>query len=97
MNSDSNRQNRLLHFSAFAAAFIALLTGATNARAFAILEERIIFDGPNVDVVATLEQASRWSSISGLADGIQVGVAVGFAASLGVARIGRNSVENTPN
>jgi hypothetical protein len=41
-----------------------------------------------VDVVATLQQASRWSSVSGLDDGIQVGVMPGFAEALGAANAG---------
>ena len=36
-------------------------------------------------VQTTFEQASRWSSISGLSDGIQVGVEPGFATALGAA------------
>jgi len=60
-----------------------LLGGATEARAFALLVERIVYGESGVDVPATLSQASRWSSISGLGDGLQVGVAPGFAAALG--------------
>lgn len=70
---------------ACSAAALLLLGVATEARAFALFIERNIVSGSVVDVPATIAQASRWSSISGLTDGIQVGVAPGFAAALGAA------------
>jgi hypothetical protein len=88
MQRCSKRRKRLLPLAARAAAVlavVALVAGATDARAFALVVERIVSSGTGVDVPATLAQASRWSSISGLGDGIQVGVAPGFAAALGAS------------
>ena len=85
MQSHAKRPMRFSGLAARAVAVLALLAGAMDARAFSLVTERIVFAGPEVDVPATLSQASRWSSISGLGDGIQVGVAPGFAVALGAA------------
>ena len=57
---------------------LAVLSGGTSARAFSLLPEVIL-----LTVDATFERAARWSSITGLDDGIQVGVEIGFATDLG--------------
>lgn len=57
---------------------LAVLTSGTAAQAFSLYP-----DYGGTDVQDTLETAARWSSISGLSDGIQVGVEVGFATDLG--------------
>ena len=56
---------------------VALSAGAP-AQAFSLFP-----DHGGAGVQDTISRASRWSSISGLDDGIQVGVAVGFAVDLG--------------
>jgi len=85
MQSYAKRPMRFSRLAARTVAVVALLAGATDARAFSLVTQRIVFAGPAVDVPATLAQASRWSSISGLGDRIQVGVAPGFASALGAA------------
>jgi len=94
MQKHGKRPARLFALAARAAAALALLAGAADARAFSLLVERIVLSGPGVDVAATLAQASRWSSISGLSDGIQVGVAPGFAAALGAASPAEEALVN---
>jgi hypothetical protein len=94
MQKHAKRPTRLVALAARAVAALALLAGATDARAFALVVERIVFSGPGVDVPATLAQASRWSSISGLGDGLQVGVAPGFAAALGAASPAEEALVN---
>ncbi|MHC4106931.1 MAG: hypothetical protein ACYSTY_02480, partial [Planctomycetota bacterium] len=94
MRKKAKRPTRFLPLAARAAAALALLAGAPDARAFSLVAERIVFAGPDVDVPATLAQASRWSSISGLGDGIQVGVAPGFAAALGAATPAEEALVN---
>ncbi|MFQ5699257.1 MAG: hypothetical protein ACE5IL_13350 [Myxococcota bacterium] len=74
--------------SRLALALIVALAAAAPGRggAFALLDERIVGDGlGGVDVPATLELASRWDAFGPMADGIQVGVEVGFATDLGAA------------
>jgi hypothetical protein len=65
---------------------IFLLQIGPPARAATLFPDHTVFSG-GVDVVATLQQASRWSSISGLSDGIQVGVAPNFAENLGATTV----------
>jgi len=56
---------------------VALLP-ASGASAFSL-----IFDFSAGTIDDTFQQAPRWSSVSGLSDGIQVGVEPGFATELG--------------
>lgn len=56
---------------------VALLIGP-SAQGFSLFP-----DPGGLSVEEALEQAARWSSISGLSDGIQVGVETGFATDLG--------------
>jgi hypothetical protein len=94
MQKHGKRPARLFARAGGAAAALALLAVAADARAFALVAERIVTSGPEVDVPATLAQASRWSSISGLGDGLQVGVATGFAAALGAATPAEEALVN---
>jgi len=94
MRKKAKRPIRFLPLAARAAAALAVIAGAADARAFSLVAENIVFAGPEVDVPATLARASRWSSISGLGDGIQVGVAPGFAAVLGAATPAEEALVN---
>lgn len=57
--------------------FAGCLLGAAPAAAFSLFGD---FSAGSVQ--STFEQAPRWSSLSGLDDGVQVGVTPGFAAAL---------------
>lgn len=71
------RTTRASDPGAFVAVFVLLLVPA-SARAFSLL---LPGGGPTVEQVH--QGAARWSSTSGLSDGIQVGVATGFAQAFG--------------
>jgi hypothetical protein len=63
------------------AVLLAVLLGLHgSASAFALFPEP-----GGATVAQTLSQAARWSSVTGLADGIQVGIAPGVGAALQVA------------
>lgn len=57
---------------------LATLALAAPAGGFALFP-----GGRGVGVLDTLQSADRWSSVSGLSDGIQVGIAPDFATDLG--------------
>lgn len=46
-------------------------------------DHTVYSNGSTVGVTATLQQAARWSSVTGLSDGIQVAVMPGFAEAMG--------------
>ncbi len=56
---------------------LVLLSIPVSAHGFSLL------GGDAATLLETFEQADRWSSVSGLSDGIQVGVEAGFATELG--------------
>jgi hypothetical protein len=73
-----------VHLRPLAPLLIACSLGAAEmASGYAILGDyRDYADRPG-EVTATHQSAARWSSVSGLSDGIQVGVEPGFAAQMG--------------
>jgi hypothetical protein len=59
-------------------------TGCPAAFAAALYPDHTVYSsGSTVNVTATLQQAARWSSVTGLSDGIQVAVMPGFAEAMG--------------
>lgn len=58
---------------------VLFLLPAAPAAAFSLL----FVDPDPSDIPGSLQTAARWTSTAGLADGIQIGVAPGFAAALG--------------
>ena len=63
---------------------------ALPAAAFSLL----FFDPDPLDLEGSLQAAARWTTTAGLADGIQIGVAPGFATALGATNAGEVALVN---